>query len=87
MNLFSNFLEPFYFASNPLSLEKLETDFTKQFDPLFYKFTVRKMVNGDNPYLFNTILIKNESKVKLKSVGCEGGFSKIEIAEMEIAYT
>ena len=45
------------------------------------------MVNGDNPYLFNTILIKNEEKVKLKNVDCEGGFSRIEVAEIEIAYT
>lgn len=45
------------------------------------------MTNGDNPYLFNTILIKNEHKVELLPTNCQGGFSKVSVAEMEIAYT
>lgn len=45
------------------------------------------MANGDNPYLFNTILVKNEEKVELSEQFCEGGFSQLKIAEMEIAYT
>jgi hypothetical protein len=45
------------------------------------------MANGDNPYLFNTVLIKNEHKVELLPTNCQGGFSKISVAEVEIAYT
>jgi hypothetical protein len=59
----------------------------KQFEHLFYKFEARKMPNGDNPYLFNTIVIKNEEKVELSEPICEGGFSQLRIGEMEIAYT
>lgn len=87
ISLFTYFLQPLYFVSNPLPLSKLETDFAKQFDSLFYKFQAKKMENGDNPYLFNTILIKNEGKVKLLETECEGGFSRINYAEMQITYT
>lgn len=86
MNLFCFFLEPFYFSNSQIPLAKLESDFTKQFDFLFYKFQAKKMADGDNPYLFNTILIKNEDKIQLTETKCEGGFSKIGFAEMEIAY-
>lgn len=82
MELYCLFVERDYFSSRPVSLKTFEGGFLQEFNTLFYNFMPRKLNEGENAFIFNTILVKNEHLIEATDTNCEGGFSKIQIAEM-----